>query len=81
MSLTHQGFEHIGRREPFVVVLERVWREQRAPARPPIVRWLVDNMTIATDLDVPDRHIASRREVPLAASNPDDDGDEDSEPW
>ena len=58
-----EGPQRIGTRRPFVVVPERVW-EARAPSRPPLGRWLVDNLPRGVNLDIPDRR-ESRREIPF----------------
>ena len=54
-----EGPQRIGRRKPFVVVPERLWRERSAPApaasRMPLGRWLVENMPRGTNLEIPPR--------------------------
>ena len=58
-----EGPQRIGTRRPFVVVPERVWAA-RAFSRPPLGRWLVDNIPRGPDVDIPARR-DSRREVPF----------------
>ena len=58
-----EGPQRIGTRRPFVVVPERVW-EAREPSRPPLGRWLVDNVPRGANLDLPGRR-ESRRKVPF----------------
>lgn len=62
-----EGPQRIGTRRPFVVVPERMW-EARESSRPPLGRWLVDNVPRGANLDLP-AHRGSRRKVPF----PDDD--------
>ena len=59
-----EGPQHIGRRRAFVVVPAGEWYAKTQP-RPPMGRWLVENMPRGTNLDLPpDRR--SRREIPFA---------------
>ena len=59
-----EGPQYIGRRRAFVVVPAGEWYAKTQP-RPPMGRWLVENMPRGTNLDLPpDRR--SRRESPFA---------------
>ena len=58
-----EGPQRIGTRRPFVVVPERVW-EARSPSRPPLGRWLVDNIPRGANLEIPFGR-ESRREIPF----------------
>lgn len=70
-----EGPQRIGVRKPFVVAPARAWSERAAPPAPdaepreragprmPFGRWLVENMRIGVDLELPDR--ASRRPIPF----------------
>ena len=58
-----EGPQRIGTRRPFVVVPERVW-EARSPSRPPLGRWLVDNIPRGANIEIP-AHRESRREIPF----------------
>ncbi len=57
-----EGPQHIGRRNTFVVVPERLWQQQ-SPPRKPLGRWLVENMPHGIELEVPDRR--SNRKIPF----------------
>ena len=70
-----QGPQRIGTRRPFIVVPERVWKD-RSPEPIPLGRWLVENMPRGTNLEIPDRHSGSHREIPFADWDDDDWGDE-----
>lgn len=59
-----------------MVVPERVWEERAAPARKPLGQWLVENMPRGIDLELPDRHEPSHREIPFVDWTDDDRGDE-----
>ena len=63
-----EGPQRIGTRKSFVVVPAHVWDEQQSP-RKPLGRWLIENMTRGTDLELPDR--SSTRTIPFT-----DDEDE-----
>ena len=53
LRLAHEeGPQRIGVRRTFVVVPERLWREQ-APGREPLGRWLVDNVPRGANLAIP----------------------------
>ena len=67
-----EGPQRIGARKTFVVVPERVWREREAPPRMPMGRWLVENMPRGVNLELPGRHVESRREIPFADWDDDD---------
>ena len=58
-----EGPQRIGTRRPCVVVPERVW-EARVPSRPPLGRWLVENIPRGANLEIPARR-ESRRTVPF----------------
>ncbi len=66
-----EGPQRIGRRRPFVVVPERVWRE-KSPPETHLGRWLIENMPRGTNLEIPDRGGESRREIPFADWDDDD---------
>ena len=57
-----EGPQHIGRRNTFVVVPERLWQKQ-FPARKPLGQWLVENMPRGIELEVPSRR--SNRKIPF----------------
>jgi prevent-host-death family protein len=57
-----EGPQHIGRRNTFVVVPERLWQQQ-SPPRKPLGRWLVENMPRGIELEVPSRR--SNRKIPF----------------
>ena len=65
LRLAHQGPQRIGVRRTFIVVSERLWREQ-SPGREPLGRWLVDNVPRGANLAIP-RARESRREIPFAS--------------
>ena len=66
LRLAHeQGPQRIGVRRTFIVVSERLWREQ-SPGREPLGRWLVDNVPRGADLAIP-RARKSRRKIPFAS--------------
>ena len=74
-----EGPQRIGRRKPFVVVPERMWRERTGrertdPARKPLGQWLVENMPRGTNLEIP-RERESKRPIPFADWDEDDWGD------
>lgn len=56
-----EGPQRIGRRKPFVVVPERLWDERKDGDEPEpemhLGRWLVENMTRGTNLEIPDRSL------------------------
>ena len=58
-----EGPQRIGLKHAYLVVPERVWREQTRP-RKPLGQWLVDNFPRGVDLELPPRRDA--REVPFA---------------
>ncbi|WP_420637051.1 hypothetical protein [Candidatus Palauibacter sp.] len=62
-----QGPQRIGIRRPFVIVSERLWRE-KAPAREPLGRWLIENVPRGLNLEPP-RERASRREIPFTSDD------------
>ena len=70
-----EGPQRIGRRNPFVVVPERLWQEREAPQRKPLGRWLVENMPGGADFEPPDRLAESHREIPFADWSDEDWGD------
>ena len=57
-----EGPQRIGRRRPFIVVPEKVWRAQ-SPPRKPLGQWLIENTPRGTNLEVPDR--SSNRPIPF----------------
>ena len=57
-----EGPQHIGRRNTFVVVPERLWQKQ-SPPRIPLGQWLVENMPRGIELEVPSRR--SNRKIPF----------------
>ncbi len=57
-----EGPQHIGRRNTFVVVPQRLWQRQ-SPPRKPLGQWLVENMPRGIELEVPDR--SSNRKIPF----------------
>ena len=69
-----EGPQRIGARRPFIVVPERLW-QARAPERKPLGRWLVENTPRGTNLEIPDRHVESHREIPFADWDDADRGD------
>ena len=60
-----EGPQRIGARKSFIVVPADVWAEKE-PQRPPMGKWLVENMPRGTNLEVPSDR-SSRREVPFIA--------------
>ena len=74
-----EGPQRIGRRKPFVVVPERLWRERSAPApaasRMPLGRWLVENMPRGTNLEIPRHERESNRPIPFVDWDEDERGD------
>ena len=54
-----EGPQRIGKRKPFVVVPERLWKEQ-AVERKPMGQWLVENMPRGLELELPDRNEPDR---------------------
>ena len=69
-----EGPQRIGARKHFVVVPESMWRAH-APERKPLGRWLIEDMSRGTNLEIPDRAGDSRREIPFVHS--DDDNRDD----
>ena len=63
-----EGPQRIGKRNPFVVVPERLWKEQAAE-RKPMGQWLVENMPRGWDLEVPDRNEPDREISFVAAGD------------
>ena len=59
-----EGPQHIGKRNTFVVVPERLWKKQ-LPPRKPLGQWLVENMPRGIELELPSRR-ASNREIPFS---------------
>ncbi|MCE2457794.1 MAG: type II toxin-antitoxin system prevent-host-death family antitoxin [Dehalococcoidia bacterium] len=70
-----EGPQRIGARKSFVVVPARVW-DERQPSRPPLGKWLIENMPRGTNLEIPDRGGESRREISFADWDDDDWGKE-----
>ena len=62
-----EGPQRIGRRRAFVVVPAAEW-EARARPRPPLGRWLVDNLPRGANLDPPGER-GSARAPPFAAGD------------
>ncbi|MCY3924575.1 MAG: type II toxin-antitoxin system prevent-host-death family antitoxin [bacterium] len=56
-----EGPQRIGRRKPFVVVPERLWREERKEPSVHMGRWLVENINRGTNLEIPDRSLGKPR--------------------
>lgn len=57
-----EGPQRIGRRKPFVVVPERLWQEREEGTESVhLGRWLVENMTRGTNLEIPDRSLDKPR--------------------
>ncbi len=57
-----EGPQHIGRRNTFVVVPQRLWQRQ-SPPRKPLGQWLIENMPRGIELEIPDR--SSNRKIPF----------------
>lgn len=70
-----EGPQRIGLRRPFVVLPEREWREISPPEKP-LGQWLIENMPRGTNLEIPNRHAESHREIPFADWDDADWGDE-----
>ncbi len=70
-----EGPQRIGTRKPFVVVTAAAW-EEKSPPRKPLGQWLVENVPRGTNLEIPDRHVESHREIPFADWDDADWGDE-----
>ena len=66
-----EGPQSIGTRKRFVVMPAATW-EAKAESRKPLGQWLIDNMPRGTNLEVPDRDVDSRREIPFANWDDDD---------
>lgn len=58
-----EGPQRIGARKSFIVVPAHVW-EEKQPQRPPMGKWLVENMPRGTNLEVP-ADGDSDREIPF----------------
>ncbi len=59
-----EGPQHIGTRNRYVIVPEEEWLKLRHP-RPPLGKWLLDNMPRGEALELPDR-AQSGRAIPFA---------------
>lgn len=59
-----EGPQHIGKRNTFVVVPERLWQQQ-SPPRKPLGQWLVENMPRGIALEIPSRR-EPEREIPFS---------------
>ena len=59
-----EGPQHIGKRNTFVVVPERLWQQQSSP-RKPLGQWLVENMPRGIELEIPSRR-EPEREIPFS---------------
>ncbi len=70
-----EGPQRIGLRRPFVVVPESLWREKSPPEKH-LGQWLVENMPRGANLEIPDRHEESHREIPFADWDDADWGDD-----
>ena len=70
-----EGPQRIGARRPFIVVPAAAWEEKARPHKP-LGQWLVENMPRGTNLEIPDRHVGSHREIPFADWDDADWGDE-----
>ena len=66
-----EGPQSIGARKRFVVMPESMWRAH-APERKPLGRWLIEDMSRGTNLEIPDRGGESRRVIPFADWDDDD---------
>ncbi len=58
-----EGPQRIGVRKPFVVVPAEVW-DAKAEPRMPLGKWLVENTSRGTNLEIP-RDRGSRRKIPF----------------
>ena len=58
-----EGPQRIGARKSFIVVPANVWAEKE-PQRPPMGKWLVENMPRGTNLEIPPGR-GSDREIPF----------------
>ncbi len=52
-----QGPQRIGTRRGYMIVTEQQWKQQ---TRPPLGRWLLDNLPQGDPLELPDRADAPR---------------------
>ena len=59
-----EGPQHIGRRNTFVVVPERLW-QKHSPPRKPLGQWLVENMPRGIELEIPSRR-EPERDIPFS---------------
>ena len=62
-----EGPQRIGLKRAYIVVPERLWREQLHPKPPkkPLGQWLVENMPRGVELELPPRG-DDDREIPFA---------------
>jgi hypothetical protein len=56
---SEEGPQRIGTQTPYVVVPEQLWRSLINP-RPPLSKWLIENMPRGEDLELPDRRDPER---------------------
>ena len=70
-----EGPQRIGARRPFIVVPADAWYGKTHPPKP-LGQWLVENVPRGTNLEIPDRHVETHREVPFADWDDADWGDE-----
>lgn len=70
-----EGPQRIGARKPFVVVTAAAWEKKSAP-RKPLGQWLVENVPRGANLEIPDRHVESHREIPFVDWDDADWGEE-----
>ncbi len=58
--------QHIGAKNPFVVVPAQLWRSLTEPAKPrkPLGLWLIDNIPHEISLEIPSRK-ESDRDIPF----------------
>jgi hypothetical protein len=57
---SEEGPQRIGGHTPFIIVPEGVWNKLVKP-RPPLGRWLFENMQVGVDLELPKRREEDRR--------------------
>ncbi len=56
-----EGPQRIGARDHFVVVSGEEWERRTAPAKPPLGRWLAENMPGGGDFPLTDRRDPPRK--------------------
>ncbi len=70
-----EGPQRIGTRRPFVVVPADSWYAKTHPPKP-LGQWLVENVPRGTNLEIPERHVGTHREIPFDDWDDADWGDE-----